>query len=54
MGFSLKHERDEQRGHAADSAGKNLIDLGIFEKRVDALALPVREDASVLRFGRDA
>jgi hypothetical protein len=27
----VKHERDEERCYAADSAGDDLIDLGIFQ-----------------------
>ena len=31
-GLLVKDERDEERRHAADSAGKDLIDLGILQK----------------------
>src|SRR5688500_11691464 len=50
----VKHERDIERRHAADSAGDDLIDLRILQDRVDALALPARKDPSELRFGGDA
>ena len=30
-GFVVKHERDEERRDTADSAGNDLIDVGIFQ-----------------------
>src|SRR3954453_9295724 len=45
----VKDERDQERRQAAGSAGSSLIDLGIFQKRIDALALPARQDPRALR-----
>ena len=48
----VEDERDQERRHAADSACQDLIDLGICEQRVDALALPASENPRMLRLGR--
>ena len=37
-GLLVKDERDEERRQAANSARTDLVDLGIFQKRIDALA----------------
>ena len=52
IGLSSEDERDQERRHTADSAGKDLIDFGIRKERVDALALPACEGSRVLRLGR--
>ena len=52
-GVPVKHERDEDRRHAADAARHHLVGLGILQDRVDALAPRAREDTSMLRVGGD-
>ena len=52
MASPLNHEWDENRRHA-ESARSDLVEFGILEDRVDALAVPAREDPAMLRVGRD-
>ena len=47
-GSVVKDERDEERRDGTDPAGNDLIDLRIFEDRVNALAPSVGEDSCVL------
>ena len=49
--FVPQHERDEQAGARADPAGELLVDLGVVDDRVDALAPPPLEDPRALGAG---